>query len=279
VPTSVIQSGFVGQLYDVTNLVLVAAPGVVVPGSTSQLTGIAQLDDGTVLALGGAEIAWNATAAPLVSINGSGLATAGPATPTQLALFSGSYAGRAGNGSLIVNTPPVVTNSVAATDMNTAIALSGTRLLRNAGDAEGNALLITGASAVNGTAVWSGGILTFTPAPGYYGTAQVDYLVSDPYSTSTGSVLVTVRVGNTTGGNQLSISSGPPGHVTVTFAGIPNRYYVVQSTTNLALPVPPNWVNVATNQAGPAGVWFFTNAVGPEPQMYYRTTGGTVSPP
>lgn len=81
------------------------------------------------------------------------------------------------------NSAPVAANdSGFATNQNTALVLSGTALTGNDSDADGDALVITEATnGVNGTVAFNAQTnqVTFTPTPGYTGTASFEYKVSD----------------------------------------------------------------------------------------------------
>ena len=56
------------------------------------------------------------------------------------------------------------------------------------------------------------------------------------------------------------------GVVKITFFGIPNFAYVVQTTTNLSVP----WWTISTNIAGTNGSWLFTDPNATNAQQYYR---------
>ena len=177
------------------------------------------------------------------------------------------------------NTPPVVPDFTASTDWNTLLTISTNKLLGHATDAEGDALIITSATSTNGaTVTLSSGVMSYLPVTNYAGADRVDFVVSDGHHGAVGHVFITVRSNNTAGLNILSIVNNGGASVTITFAGIRNRYYIVQSTTNLALPVPPNWKSISTNQANANGIWTYTDPVTPG-SRFYRSTGGTQTPP
>jgi hypothetical protein len=94
--------GYIGQLYDITSLAVTSTPSFINEQSTSQLGAAAALDDATVVALGGSEIAWASPVYPISSIDGSGLATAGIVYATTNGTVSGSYFGVLGIGTLAV---------------------------------------------------------------------------------------------------------------------------------------------------------------------------------
>lgn len=205
------------------------------------------------------------------------LGAAGPATtPWPMFRHDAKHTARF---AIDPNTSPVVPALSASTDLNTPLTISTNRLLRNATDAEGDALTPTGASSTNGgTVIISGGVLTYRPLTNYSGADRIDFTVSDSHNGATGYVFVTVRPANTQSLNILGVVNNGGSTVTITFAGIPNRYYVVESTTNLSAPVPPMWVKIRTNQAGANGIWSLTDTVVPG-SRFYRSTGGSLSAP
>ncbi len=76
-----------------------------------------------------------------------------------------------------VNDPPVVTPDVAATPEDTPVTLSP---LDNATDVDGDPLVISSASAPNGTVTINpDGTITYTPDPNFNGTDVITYQVSD----------------------------------------------------------------------------------------------------
>jgi hypothetical protein len=181
-------------------------------------------------------------------------------------------------GTLTVNTPPITTNSTASTALNKPLTISTNKLVKSSYDADNDGMTITAASATNGTALYTGTNIIYTPVTDYSGDDRIDYTVSDGQCETVGSVFVTVRPANTQSQNIISIVNNGGSSVTITFAGIPNRYYIVQSTTNLALPVPPNWEPISTNQANGNGIWSVTDPV-VFGSRWYRSTGGTTNAP
>ncbi len=77
----------------------------------------------------------------------------------------------------VQNVPPMATNDTAATPEDTPVTVA---VLTNDVDPDGDPLVITSASATNGTVVVNAnGTVTFTPAPNFNGVATVTYTVSD----------------------------------------------------------------------------------------------------
>jgi hypothetical protein len=97
-----VRHGYIGQLYDVTSLVVTSVPAPVNEDSTSQLGAIATLDDETILVVAGAEVNWRGAAYPIASIDASGLATAAVVYTNTMGLISGYYLGASNSASLLV---------------------------------------------------------------------------------------------------------------------------------------------------------------------------------
>jgi PKD repeat protein len=79
-----------------------------------------------------------------------------------------------------VNDEPIARDDEAATDEDTALEIPTAELLANDSDLDGDALSVTGVpDAEHGTVEWTGGVVTFTPAPDYHGPGSFRYNVSD----------------------------------------------------------------------------------------------------
>lgn len=112
---AVFKAGFIGQLTEVTNLVVQANPAVLSAGQTSQLSGLAELDDGTVVVLTGGEIQWDPPApeSPFASISTNGVLTAAAVTAYQPGTVTGAYLGVRGSTVVGVVSAPVVATLAA----------------------------------------------------------------------------------------------------------------------------------------------------------------------
>lgn len=86
----------------VKTVALSAAPGSVSECSTSQLSGVATMDDLTVTMLTGVDVMWDVPSFPIASIDSNGVATAAAVYQDTLGNFSGHYLGVSGSGSLTV---------------------------------------------------------------------------------------------------------------------------------------------------------------------------------
>lgn len=101
-PAETARNGFIGQLYEVTGLVLAATPTTVNESGTLQLGASQLLDDATTVAVNAASVAWSVASGPLASIDATGLATAGIVYQNTAATAQGSYAGNTGTLNLTV---------------------------------------------------------------------------------------------------------------------------------------------------------------------------------
>ncbi|MEK8049629.1 Ig-like domain-containing protein [Ideonella sp. DXS22W] len=92
---------------------------------------------------------------------------------------------------LAVNDAPVATGDTLTTAEDTAVSVA---VLANDGDADGDALSVTQASAAHGTvSIGANGTLHYTPAAGFHGSDTIHYTVSDGQGgTASATVAVTV---------------------------------------------------------------------------------------
>jgi len=99
-----------------------------------------------------------------------------------------------------VNDAPVANDdeNVATTNEDTAVSISAAALIANDMDIDGDTLTVTAVgNAFNGTADLADGIVTFTPAPDFWGTGGFEYLVDDGHGgTDTATATITVVVVN-----------------------------------------------------------------------------------
>jgi hypothetical protein len=106
-PPETLKHGYIGQLYEVTSLVVIAIPAPVSELSNSQLNAIATLDDTTVLVVAGSNVNWGAANYPIASISFSGLLTPASVYTDTTGTVSGYYLGASNSISLVVfNTNP-----------------------------------------------------------------------------------------------------------------------------------------------------------------------------
>jgi large repetitive protein len=90
-----------------------------------------------------------------------------------------------------VNDPPVAANDTATTNEDTPVRIA---VLANDTDVDGNPLIVTAATAGNGTVVINAdGSISYTPKPNFNGTDTITYTISDGQGGfSTATVTVTV---------------------------------------------------------------------------------------
>jgi len=101
-PAETAKSGYIGQLYEITGLVLNATPLTLNEGGTRQLNAAQLLDDSTTLAVNASSVTWSVLNGPLTSINASGLATAGIVYQNTGATVQGIYLSQEATLGLIV---------------------------------------------------------------------------------------------------------------------------------------------------------------------------------
>lgn len=97
-----LKPGYVGQLTEISNLVLIAVTRPVNEGGTNQLGGIAGLDDATVVALEGSNIVWSAPVFPISAISSAGVAIMANVYADTPCVVTGRYPGITGSGTLVV---------------------------------------------------------------------------------------------------------------------------------------------------------------------------------
>lgn len=109
------KNGYIAQLTEVVSVVVTSQPDAVAVSGTAQLTGTAMLDDSTVLALSGSDVAWTSPNEPypVFSINSGGLLmAAGFVYATAPAVVNGYYLGATSNVSLSVFAPDSVGDGI-----------------------------------------------------------------------------------------------------------------------------------------------------------------------
>ena len=101
-PAETSKSGYIGQLYDITGLVLNAGSGSVNETATLQLAAWHLLDDATFLAVSAGSVTWGVTSGPITGISAGGIATAGVVYQNTPATVQGSFGGFTGALNLTV---------------------------------------------------------------------------------------------------------------------------------------------------------------------------------
>ncbi len=101
-PSVTVRQGYIGQLYNVTSLVVTAIPATVSEDSNSQLIATATIDDGTVLVVTGSNVSWGVASYPIASIDADGLATCASVYTDTVGIVSGYYLGASNTLTLLV---------------------------------------------------------------------------------------------------------------------------------------------------------------------------------
>jgi hypothetical protein len=105
-PPETVKAGYIGQLTEVVSMTETGTPASVNEGATSQLSGIATLDDTTVTTLTGSDIAWGSVTYPFQSVDGNGVLTAvANVYASPVGTVNGSYLGATGATSVQVLGP------------------------------------------------------------------------------------------------------------------------------------------------------------------------------
>jgi autotransporter-associated beta strand protein len=176
------------------------------------------------------------------------------------------------DGTLSVNRAPVPGAATLNTTVNQPTPIAAVKLVALASDADGNALSVTGASYAggNGSSVnLNGGVITYTPGPGFVGSESFSYTLDDGHGgTALGTVNVTVAPSGESF-NRVSIDTLGNGDVKLSYAGIPGYNYALDWTHDLNPPVA--WTAILTNQAGTNGSLLFTNTPSSPGPDFYRT--------
>ena len=101
-PAGTAKHGYIGQLYDVTGLVLNAAALTVNETATLQLVAWQLLDDASYLAVSATSVSWGVVSGPITGISAAGLATAGTVYQNTPATVQGAFGGFTGTLNLTV---------------------------------------------------------------------------------------------------------------------------------------------------------------------------------
>ena len=96
-PSQTVKSGYIGQLFSVTGLVLNSAAPSVNETATLQLAAWQLLDDASFLAVPATSVTWGVASGPITGISITGLATAGTVPQNTAATVQGSLGGFTGS--------------------------------------------------------------------------------------------------------------------------------------------------------------------------------------
>jgi hypothetical protein len=127
-PAETAKNGYIGQLYEVTGLIIGAATTNVPSGSNLQLNATARVDDGSFIALRATQVVWSVVSGPITAINTNGLATAGVIAQDTAATVRGDSLAQSGTLLLMVIAPGAKSSPyiVSFVITPTAFSASGT---------------------------------------------------------------------------------------------------------------------------------------------------------
>jgi|SRR5579859_7212464 len=101
-PVTTTRHGYVGQLYEVTGMVVMATPSSVSESSNSQLSATATLNDATFLVVAGSNVNWSTPTFPIASIDATGLLTPASVYTDTTGTVSGYFLGASNSTTLLV---------------------------------------------------------------------------------------------------------------------------------------------------------------------------------
>ena len=101
-PSVTVRQGYIGQLYEVTTLVVTASHTTVSEGGNSQLIATATLDDGTILVVTGSNVNWEVARYPIAFIDADGMAICSSVYTDTTGIVSGYYLGTSNSLTLLV---------------------------------------------------------------------------------------------------------------------------------------------------------------------------------
>lgn len=172
------------------------------------------------------------------------------------------------------NHAPVAQDKAMSTAKDTAAALAKAKLMLGATDPDHDHLSVSAAgpgSQRGGTVTLETDDVKDTPPTGFTGSDSFSFTLSDGNGgTANGTVTVAVAAN---GGESPNIISPPTydsrsGTFRVTFAGIPDYVYTIETATDSGSP----WSFLKTATAGPDGLFEVTDTPSPPASSrYYRT--------
>lgn len=172
------------------------------------------------------------------------------------------------------NSAPTVRAITLGTTVNQPVSIPVAKLLSFARDADGDAMSITAlspASSQGAAVALNGGLMSYSPLPGFTGTDLFSYTVSDGRESAMGTVTITVRPADGLSLNMVSFTRTAEGFL-LKFAGIPGNSYIIQFRNTLDVSDP--WVPLnppGPIQAGPNGLFQYEDKPFPiPPTRFYR---------
>jgi hypothetical protein len=173
-----------------------------------------------------------------------------------------------------VNDAPLAVDDALVRKQNRSTKIAVSTLLENDSDLEGDSLTVTAVnspSSNGATIILDGSWVIYNAPAGFNSADAFTYSLNDGFGGSaTGTVSVTVVMAdNSSSQNTISMTTDGA-DVIVRFAGIPEREYTVQYTTDL---VTPSWITLGSRSAGSNGVFEFRDVAPGDPERFYRTVG------
>ncbi len=176
----------------------------------------------------------------------------------------------------LINTPPVAGTGNYQRPAGTPLTIAIADLMTNASDADGDTVTFAsaGSMSTNGATIMSDSnyVHYLPPATNADVTDAFSYTVTDNFgATNQGTVVITVFFPNGPSVNITSIVTLGNGTSLISFAGIPNRTYLIQATTNVTPTIL--WTTLSTNTAGTNGLFQYNDLDSTNfPTRYYRTS-------
>lgn len=282
VASAAVGSGLSNYTISYTNGTLTVNPASTVVGASSTMNPSGYRDAVSFLATLPADasgsVVFSSVAGPLSTNSVSGATTSslsftnltrGTNAITVAYLGVGSYVGSTNSfDQIVTNHPPTAANASYYRAKGIPLKIALVDLFTNVADVDGDtiALQSVGAGLTNATILTDSTYIYYLPGTGDGSNDNdiVSYTVTDGFGGAvTADILINVYSAN--GQSQMSIPTN--GVVNITFFGIPNYTYVVQTTTNLSVP----WWTLSTNTAGTNGIWLFTDLNATNAQQYYRS--------
>lgn len=178
----------------------------------------------------------------------------------------------------LTNSPPVVQGewfSLTLAPINYSLVISGTQLLTNDYDLDGDALTLASVdsySAVGFPMRYTNGLITYTVPQaeaagilGQSGDDEFNYEVRDSYGGATrGTVTVHVEAPMSLAAAQLGSTVGV-GKFTLSIAGLPSLAYRIERSVDLT-----NWTALATVPMPASGLTIYDDTAPPPDAAFYR---------
>jgi len=231
-----LKAGYIGQLYEINELVIGAPSTSMNESATTQLEAHQLLDDDTIFTLAASDVIWSVQSGPLTGISPSGLATASTVYQNTAATAQGSYGELTGTLDLtVLDTIPDNFGSYAGDGLADDWQFQffgqdnplAAPLLDPDGDDQNNAFEHT--AGLNPTNPLSRFLVTIAPVPGQPAQKQISFEPVVPgrtYTVLTSPDLTTGSWEALTGGS--TSDDGDQRSIIDPAAGAPRKFYQVE---------------------------------------------------